>query len=269
MAQYNLFDKRPKKQIDVDAYLSRISCSREIKPSLKYLRHLHRNHLYNIPFENLDIHIKQQIILDVDHIFKKVIQHKRGGFCYELNGLFLHLLQQLGFYVKVISARVFAENGMLGDEFDHMALLVYFEDKEWLVDVGFGDLFLAPIEFKVDNVQMDGNKYFKIIETPDQKFILQSSTDGLTFKDEYLFSRKERQYIEFVDKCEYHQSSPKSIFTRKMIATKATKTGRITLTNKKLIINSLGEKTEEDILNLDQFQVKLFQHFQIKLKKLR
>jgi N-hydroxyarylamine O-acetyltransferase len=265
MAQYNLFDKKNSQQIDIAAYLDRIACNRSIKPTLKFLRELHRNHLYQIPFENLSIHLKQQIILDVQRIFNKVIIQKRGGFCYELNGLFLHLLKQLGYYVKIISARVYAENGEIGDEFDHMALIVYIDEKEWLVDVGFGELFLAPIEFKVDNVQMDGNRYFKIIETPDQKFILQSSNDGLIFENEYIFTRKERQYIEFVDKCEYHQTSPKSIFTRKMLVTKATKLGRITLTNKKLVIKNLGEKTEEAILNVDDFQVKLLQHFQIKM----
>jgi len=264
--QYNLFDKKSTSQIDIDAYLSLIQCEKERKPTLKYLRKLHRNHLYHIPFENLDIHIGKEIILDVNKIYNKIVKRKRGGFCYELNGLFLHLLLQLGFYAKIISAQTIADNGELGGEFDHLFLIVYFEDKEWLIDVGFGELFLAPMLFEVDKIQMDGNRYFKIEDTPNGKYKLQSSSNGSSFKDEYIFSRKERQFIEFVDKCQFHQSSPKSIFTRKKVITKATREGRITLTDKKFIITRLGEKTEEAILNQDQFDAKLIQHFQINLK---
>lgn len=266
MAQYNLFENKSSADIDVDGYLKRINCQRERTPSIKYLRQLHRNHLYNIPFENLDIHTGKQIILDLKIIYQKLINKKRGGFCYELNGLFFQLLLQLGFYAKIVSARTYAENGEIGEEFDHLFLIVQFDDQEWLVDVGFGDLFLAPIQFKNNNIQMDGNKYFQIQETPDQKFILQSSLDGTSFKNEYIFSRKERQFVEFVDKCHYHQSSPKSIFTRKKVITQATKEGRITLTDKKFIIKKLGKRIEEDILNLDQFETKLAQHFLINLK---
>ncbi len=266
MEQYNLFDNKPNVNIDIDAYLSRIKCHRERKPSIKYLRHLHRNHLYNIPFENLDIHLGREITLDTNRIFEKVVTDLRGGFCYELNGIFQQLLLKLGYYVTIISARTYGENGTLGDEFDHLLLLASFEDKEWLVDVGFGDLCLAPIEFKLGGMQMDGNKYFRIEETPDRKYILQSSTDGEHFSNQYLFSKKERQFVEFVAKCHYHQTSPQSIFTRKKVITKATKEGRITLTDKKFIIHKLGEKLEEAILNQDQFDTKLVQHFNIQLE---
>ena len=84
MVQYNLFEKRSNNNsIDVDAYLQRIDCLQEFKPSLRFLRKMHRNHQLHIPFENLDIHAGNQIILDINKIFKKIVLQKRGGFCYE------------------------------------------------------------------------------------------------------------------------------------------------------------------------------------------
>lgn len=263
--QYNFFNKKATYQIDFDVYLDRIQCKRERNLTLRYLRTLHRNHLYNIPFENLDIHYGKQIILDVNKIYEKLIKRKRGGFCYELNGLFFQLLIHLGFYVKLLSARIIAKNGTLGNEYDHLFLVVYNKDKKWLVDVGFGELFLEPLYFEVGKVQMDGNRYFRIEKTPDGFYKLQSSDDSISFKDEFIFTMKERQFIEFINMCQYHQSSPKSKFTRNKIITKAIKEGRITLTDKNFVIKNLGQKSEEAIFNKDQFEVKLLQHFGIKM----
>ncbi|MEQ9285846.1 MAG: arylamine N-acetyltransferase [Cyclobacteriaceae bacterium] len=268
MAQYDLFEKRTSGySIDVEAYLQRIDCVREYKPSLRFLRQMHKNHLLHIPFENLDIHIGNEIILDVSRIFNKLITSKRGGFCYELNGLFYHLLLELGFQAKIISARVVSEDGTLGKEFDHLLLIVYLEDNQYLVDVGFGSSFHTPKEFVQGKVQMDQNKYYRITELVDGNFMLQSSTDSMVFKDEYMFSKRQHQFVEFIAMCQYHQTSPRSHFTQKKIITQSTPDGRITLTDKKFIRTKMGKREETTILNDDEFLVKLWENFAIKLKK--
>lgn len=268
MAQYDLFEKKSNNpSLDVDAYLNRIKCTREFRPSLRWLRTLHRNHLLNIPFENLDIHIGNQIVLDIDKIFEKVIRKGRGGFCYELNGLFYHLLEELGFNVKILSAKVMAEDGSIGQEFEHLMAMVYLDDKQWLIDVGYGSSFSTPKEFAPGLVQMDYNRYFRIIGRPDGSFMLQSSNNSLEFKDEYIFTKKQRQFVEFIGVCQYHQTSPKSRFTQKKLITQMTKEGRITLTDKKFIIDRMGKKEEHQILNNDEFLVKLREQFGVRLKK--
>ena len=93
--------------LNVQKYLERISYQGEIQTNLNTLAALHRHHILSIPFENLDIHYGRKIILDLNRIEQKVITHHRGGFCYELNGLFGALLRELGFDVKLLSARVF------------------------------------------------------------------------------------------------------------------------------------------------------------------
>ena len=88
-------------------YLRRIGIEeKEIEPTLENLKLLQRRHLLNVPFENLDIHWKRPILLDSDNFYEKVVNKKRGGFCYELNGLFNELLKEIGFQTKIISARV-------------------------------------------------------------------------------------------------------------------------------------------------------------------
>lgn len=249
--------------IDVDKYLWRLRCKRERTPSLKYLKALHKAHLMHIPFENLDIHLGEQIILDIGKIFSKVVLRNRGGFCYELNGLFYHLLAHLGFYCHLISARTY-ENGEPGFEFDHAAILVYLDDKVYLADVGFGELFLEPKLLEAGKVQMDYTRYVKIDKTIDGEFIVQTSDNSLDFEPKYIFTKTERQYIEFIDMCHYHQTNENSHFTKKRLITKATPEGRITLTDSKFIQTKAGKKEEQILLNPDEFKVKLYQHFGIR-----
>src|SRR5688572_15967516 len=105
--------------INVDAYLERIGLRRdELSVAADSLCRLQHSHLLAVPFENLDIHWKRPITIDVARFYEKIVEQKRGGFCYELNGLFNELLRSLGFTTRLISARVF--NGKAhGPEYDH------------------------------------------------------------------------------------------------------------------------------------------------------
>ena len=109
----------------MDRYIAKIGSSKHTTgdPS-KRLSELHYQHLVTVPFEDLSIHHNQPIELDVNRLYEKVIDCNRGGFCYELNSLFFHLLTHLGYKVSIISARIFDDQGVPGPEYDHMALLV-------------------------------------------------------------------------------------------------------------------------------------------------
>ncbi|MGL1885298.1 MAG: arylamine N-acetyltransferase [Reichenbachiella sp.] len=247
----------------IHSYLARIKTPFQKEPTLSYLNKLHRNHLLNIPFENLDIWMNNQIILDVNKLFDKVIIRRRGGFCYELNGLFSELLQSLGYEVKLVSGKVYDSNQVLGPEFDHAAIIVKIDGKDILVDVGFGDSFSSPKMIQPQLLQMDYNRYFKIEKNIDGEYLLLKSDDSFTFEKQYLFTKEAHQFIEFIDMCHYHQSNPKSPFKRKKLITQAKPDGRVTLTQSKLIRTTLGKKEEEAIINHDDFCVKLHQHFGI------
>ena len=264
MKKLNFFQNRPKAiRIDIDAYLSRIGVEAE-KPSLKYLKTLQKAHLMSVPFENLDIHYRRKIILDYPKIFDKVVIEKRGGFCYELNGLFYHLLYHLGFDCHVIAAQVMSDQSQeFGRPFDHMAIIVNLGEEQWLVDVGFGDGPISPLKIVEKEVQMDYTRYWRIDTDPDENLILKVSNDTSYYTTKYMFTTEEKQLIQFMEMCEYHQTSAASPFTQKKLITQLTTNGRVTLTDRTLKILELGEVEEQDILHEDEFLSKLEHHFGI------
>src|SRR3989454_11031019 len=147
--------------MDTKAYLERIGYGGRTRPSPDVLRRLHKKHLLSIPFENLDIHVGRPIILSEDAFYEKLITHRRGGFCYELNGSFAALLTSLGFKVRMLSARVARKDGGFTPEFDHMTLLVAMKGR-WLADVGFGESFTEPKSLDFQGPQTDTGRGYRI-----------------------------------------------------------------------------------------------------------
>ncbi|MEQ9422835.1 MAG: arylamine N-acetyltransferase [Cyclobacteriaceae bacterium] len=259
MGKSNWKQKIP--EIDVERYLQRIGFTEPSLPNYDYLKKLHKLHQLNIPFENLDIHWQKEIILEYDPIYEKIVANRRGGFCYELNGLFHALLLNLGFKADLISVRMFKEDGEETPEYEHMAILVEIDDTTYLADVGYGDLFLEPKVLIPNELQIDYTRYYKFTKSPDDDFILWQSSDASSFERKYIFSTQRRQFIEFVPRCHWQQTSPDSHFTNKKICTIATQEGRISLSDGKLIETVKGKKKETHLLNADDFNVKLKERF--------
>ena len=141
-------------------YLAIIGAPLGQTADLAYLKILQQQHLHHIPFENLDLHRGIPIRFDNDHLFGKIVEKKRGGFCYELNGLFYALLQELGYDCWRITARVYEAPRKYSPQYDHMALAVRFGDELYLADVGFGEFSLHPIRLQKGVITEDGrNKY--------------------------------------------------------------------------------------------------------------
>ena len=142
--------------MELKNYLRRINYDGDITPTVELLNTLQKRHLQSIPFENLDIHYGKTIELNIEKIKEKVIAKKRGGFCYELNGLFYELLKSIGFNVKMISARGYnKEQQEFGPEFDHLAIIAKINSSDYLVDVGFGEFALQPLKIELNKIQTD------------------------------------------------------------------------------------------------------------------
>lgn len=265
MKKHKHFRTRPKVgAINVYAYLEKLGVLKEL-PSLTFLRQIHRKHLLTIPFENLDIHFRRPIILDIQKIEKKIIPSNRGGFCHELNFLFYHLLTHLGYACHLISAQIMnQETQQYGSEYEHMAILVKIRKDIYLCDVGFGDGLIFPKKLNEDHLQMDANRYFQFSVDSDENYILKKTSDTLHFDPIYRFTTKIREPIEFTSMCDYQQTSPQSHFTGKKIITILTEEGRITLSDNRLKIKKKGELLELLILNEDDYFSKLDEHFGIK-----
>ncbi|MEK9136104.1 MAG: arylamine N-acetyltransferase [Bacteroidota bacterium] len=249
--------------MDTTRYLARINYAGDLTPSVATLGGLQEAHLLTIPFENLDIHLGEKIVLDIDRFYRKIVENGRGGFCYELNGLFHSLLRSVGFDARMVSARVYDGNlGKYGPEFDHLAILVDIDDDTWLTDVGFGDFTMRPLRFVLNALQADRNGQF-LIENHDSQYVRVSkySTEEAIFVPQYIFTTREQVLDDFTEMCTYQQTSSESYFKRKRLCSLATTHGRITLTDDKVITTEGGNRTEFPITNSQEFAHVLKQYF--------
>lgn len=241
--------------MDIQAYLDRIGYRGPLTPAVETLRALQVAHLQTVPFENLSIHAGQPIVLDDESLFDKVVTHRRGGFCYELNGLFAALLHDLGFQVAMLSAEVARADGTFSPKFDHMALLVTL-DERWLADVGFGDSFRDPLRLDERGEQPEGVRAFRIDEDGSHFLLLRRDGDGQPWQPQYRFTLQPYEYADYVAMCRFHQTSPDSHFTRQTVCSLATPEGRITLSGMRLITTRGGER-QERVLGSEEERVAL------------
>jgi N-hydroxyarylamine O-acetyltransferase len=247
--------------MDAAAYLQRIDYHGPREPTVSILSQLHSAHMYSVPFENLDIPLGRPIVLSLPSLFDKIVRRRRGGFCYELNGLFAWLLQEIGFDVQMLSGRVF--NGSVpGPEFDHMILLVNAGEK-LLADVGFGDSFIEPVLLNREAQALNGDSYRLAQEYDD--WVLYRQRPATNWEPQYAFSLQPRRLDEFRTMCQYHQTSPDSSFTRKSVCSLATEDGRVTLSNDQFIVTSRGNRQEHTVATTQAYQDLLRIHFRLDL----
>ncbi len=243
------------------AYLDRIGYAGPVAPPLEVLRNIHYAHLLAVPFENLDISFGRKIVLDEQAFVRKIVERRRGGFCYELNTAFAALLRALGFQVTLLSARVARQDGTESPEFEHLTLRVDL-DEPWLADVGFGDLFLEPLRIQPGLEQADRAGTFRIVERGERLVLEKQQPDG-TWRGQYSFTFQSRRLEEFTGMCEYHQTSPESHFTQNKICSRATAEGRITLAGMKLIVTRNGQREERTLASELEWQEVLRDQFGI------
>jgi N-hydroxyarylamine O-acetyltransferase len=255
--------------MDIPTYLTRLHYSGPVKPDAETLRGLQIAHMMSIAFENLDIGINRPIQLGKEALWNKIIVQKRGGFCYELNGLFGWLLTQIGFDVTYLNARVFNQTGELGIDFDHLALLVKIpnQSNRWLVDVGFGDSFNEPLRFEDHGEQVQGLRAYRLEQTaePEGYITWQKNYDG-SWERHYFFELEPRNFpTDYESACLYHQTSPKSSFTRGSIISRATPDGRVSLEDGWLIVTTNGTREKRPVVDKIEYQKLLKKYFEVVL----
>jgi N-hydroxyarylamine O-acetyltransferase len=247
--------------LDIDLYLARIRYQGSVRPTATTLRALHEAHMLAVPFENLDIGLGQAIKLDQDSLWEKIVERRRGGFCYELNGLFVLLLRELGFRVELLSAGVANKSGAFNPDFDHLTLLVHLEE-DWLADVGFGESFRQPLRLLPALTQEQEWGRYRLLRDGED-WLFEEWHD--TWKPSYRFTLQSRPLSDFSARCLYHQTSPESGFTQHSTCSLATSYGRITLSDMRLITTRYGVREERRVENQEEYQALLLEHFDIVL----
>ncbi|HEX7313154.1 MAG TPA: arylamine N-acetyltransferase [Pyrinomonadaceae bacterium] len=252
--------------MNVDAYLQRIGYGGPLAPTAETLRRLHVAHLHAVPFENLSIHAGETVVLEDGALFEKVVGRGRGGFCYELNGVFAALLRELGFRVEMLSAAVARRDGGFGPEFDHMALLVTLEER-WLADVGFGESFVEPLLLDERAEQTQGAGTFLIAEDDGDRLILLRRNEEGTWEPQYRFGLEPHAYADYAEMCRFHQTSPESHFTRGRVCSRLTPEGRVTLSGLRLITTKGGAKVERELGGEEEYAAALLEHFGVTMQR--
>jgi N-hydroxyarylamine O-acetyltransferase len=251
--------------MDLDRYLSRIGYVGPREPGQQALRQLHRAHLFAVPFENLSIHWGEIIVLDEVAHYWKIVESRRGGFCYEQNGLFAWALREMGYRVEILSAAVWSALNPApgyGPDFSHMLLKVTLQE-DWIVDVGFGDSFLNPLVLRVGLQQLEGSRAFRIDRDEDFYIMSMRRLDG-KWIERYRFSLQARRTEEFGPMCHFHQTSPKSPFTQRRICSLARPDGRITLAGDEWIESQTdGMEVQRTVQDEDEARQLLFEQFGI------
>ncbi|WP_043264301.1 arylamine N-acetyltransferase [Streptomyces sp. CT34] len=242
-------------------YLRRIGADRPAAPDAEALRRLHLSHLRAVPFENLSIHLGEEIVLQDGPLLEKIVGARRGGFCYELNGAFAVLLRALGYEVALLSARVFGPDG-IGIPYDHLALRVRTPTGPWLADVGFGRHSHYPLRLDSREDQADPGGVFRIEETDEGD--LDVLRDGVP---QYRVEQRPRALGDFEVGCWWNRTSPRSHFTRSLVCSRLTETGRVTLSGRTLLVTGADGAREERELGAAEVLSAYRSHFGITLDR--
>ncbi len=265
---------------DAAAYARRIGATLPAAPTLGALSSLHRAHLLAVPFENLDIELGRPIRLGLDAFVDKVVRQHRGGYCYELNGLFAALLRTVGYRVDLVSARVAMSGGGLTPEFDHLALVVDSEamDERVLADVGFGAGFIEPLPLRDGFARRERGTDVGLVRDSDSVVGRDEGSGGgtWTYRERhgdsrighwspgYTFTTRPHPLADFAPRNQWQQTSPDSHFTQQRLASLLTATGRVTLSGDRLITTTHGNRDERAVEASERPAV-LREHFGINL----
>lgn len=252
-----------KQQFDRDAYLQRIDYDGKTAPTVDTLKAVHHAQLYTIPFENFDIQLGREINLNPEAIFEKLVHKRRGGYCFELNGLFLMALQAFGFEVRPLLARTHVTGTPTGRE--HQIELITIEDRQWIADVGFGaDTPRVPIPLELNQPTIHDGQKIRLVDAGHFGIMLQTEKDG-EWIDLYSFDLSHVFPVD-IDHGNYFTSThPSSLFVFARVVALPVEKGVVTLFNNTLKETIAGNESVQELAEGQAYLDALKNHFGIEL----
>jgi len=244
----------------VDRYLDRLAFGDPIAHDLATLTALQQAHLSTVAFENLDVFHGIEVRTDSDWSVAKIVDRRRGGWCFENNGAFAWLLDQLGFSVLRLGAAVLFDGP--SQIVDHAALEVQL-DRPYLVDVGFGDSFSTPLALNRAGPQEGGTGTYELLPSP-QGVTLTEHVEGLP-EARYRLRRVSRQMADFNEVSARLQGDETAHWRRLPFATRLIEGGpdRVTLLADRLKLRRAGAVTEEPV-SADDWDDVLWEWFEMR-----
>jgi N-hydroxyarylamine O-acetyltransferase len=195
--------------MDLKGYLDRVGFEGVPRRDFETLLRLHRGHVLNIPFENIDVILGRTVDFDLERIFEKVVTRRRGGWCYEMNGLLGWALESIGFEVTRLAGGVGRSANGDAAVGNHLLLLV---DGTWLADVGFGNGLYEPAVLAVGEIAQRG--FISTLELGGDGWWRYRSHHGQDF--DFRLDPADRDLLQ--DRCDYLRTSPESGLRRHLVA---------------------------------------------------
>ncbi|MEO8643034.1 arylamine N-acetyltransferase [Pseudomonas sp.] len=249
-------------------YLQRLGFNAPPAPTLETLRQLQLRHTGAFPFENLSTLSGQPVLIDLPSIEQKVLHDGRGGYCYELNNLFLALLQALGFDACGISGRVvMGQPEGAWTARTHRLSLVTLDGVRYITDVGFGGMVpTAPLMLDTPAEQLTPHEPYRI-EQHEDGYTLRANVAG-EWRAMYIFDLQRQEDIDYAVGNWYVSTHPESSFARQLMVARTGEGWRRTLNNGSFAIHRIGSETERrQVTDVDELMGLLRSEFGIRVPR--
>src|SRR5687768_10963711 len=235
--------------INLNAYFERIGYKGNVDPTLETLKAIILQHTASIPFENLNPLLRWPVKLDLESLQQKIVLDKRGGYCFEQNLLFSHVLKAIGYEVSWLSARVLwnRAEGVVSPR-THMLLLIHLDREPFITDVGFGGLTLtAPLKLITGEKQATPHEYFRLIKDGGE-YILEANIQD-EWKAMFCFGLQEQLLPDYEATSWYLCNHPQSHFIKTLRAARSAPGYRYALNNNEFAVHQLNGTTERKTLS--------------------
>ncbi len=255
-------------RLDLDAYFKRISYDGPRTATLAVLQDLQFLHPTSIPFEAVDVYLRKEIPLNISELQEKLVFQRRGGYCFEHDILFMHVLKHLGFEVTPLIARLQWNVPKSSPRpRAHMILKVALDGSDWIADVGLGTLTpTAAVKLEEGAIQRTPHETVRIV-SDQMQFMLQAKIDG-HWKDVYSFTLEEQFPIDLELANWWTSQHPTSKFILNLIAARAGKQGeRYYLNDCEFVIRSGSGSERKIISSSEDLKVVLSTYFKLELSE--
>jgi N-hydroxyarylamine O-acetyltransferase len=250
--------------LNLESYFERIGYKGRADVSEDTLRDIHIAHTLNVPFENLDVFYRRPILLDEASLYKKIVNARRGGYCFEMNSIFSLVLRKMGFKVTNLLAKV-SVDGIHYTTKTHQAILVEAEGKKWIADVGFGnDGIIAPLILEENTEQKQFAHTYRLVTHSTLGYLLQKKRED-RYDPLFAFTLEECTPEDFLMSNHFTATFPESFFLKMRMCTMPTKDGRITLTDDHFKVAKNDNVLDSPIANEREFTSLLKEHFGLDL----
>lgn len=233
------------------AYCQRIGYTAPLTADIATIASLMKQQVFSIPFENLDVQAGNTVSMTPEKIVDKILYHYRGGYCYELNGIFAMVLAAMDIPYYFVAARPMFYPARRPRT--HMVIVATIDGQDYLCDLGFGNYGIRePIALSStksanteQEILQDGNRYK--IERDERGFYTLSAYVDDLWQAQYAFDEYPQEWIDFIPANHFNSTHPDALFVRKLLVLQHTKTGRNLLLDDTLKTSHNGETTTRTV----------------------